>query len=88
MIWSLSDKIISALDVIRYSAKSKFFKSSNLLLFTVNFTEASKLDPISLVDLFASIATFASCLIANNLSHFSFNSSFSQLFGALTNKCS
>ena len=47
-----SDKTFSALEVIKYSAKSKFFNNSNLFLLTLNLTSASRLDPISLDDLF------------------------------------
>ena len=46
--------------------KSKLLNNSNFFLFTFNFTSASKLDPISLEDLFSSIAIFASCLILNS----------------------
>ena len=76
-ISSLLVRTFSALDVIRYSAKSKFFNNSNLFLFTVNLTSASKLEPISFDDRFASIAMLASCFILNNWSHLSFNFLFS-----------
>ena len=44
----------------------KAINNSNLFLFTLNLTSASKLDPISFDDLLASMAIFASCLILNN----------------------
>jgi hypothetical protein len=88
LISLLSDNIDSALEVMKYSAKFRFFNNSKLFLFTANLISASKLDPISLLDLFASIATLASCLILNNFSHFSLNSLFSQFFGISTKVCS
>ena len=53
----------SALEVIKYSAKS--ISSNNLKFFSlvIIFNSASKLEPISLLDLFSSIAMLASCLI-------------------------
>ena len=86
IVFSCSDNIFSALDVIKYSAKSKLFNNSYFILFTFNFISASKLDPIYLEVLFASIAIFASCLILNSWSHLSFNFKFSQFFGTSTNE--
>ena len=50
--------------------------NSNLFLLTLNLTSASRLDPISLDDLFSSIAIFATCLILNKFDHFSLSLSF------------
>ena len=55
-ISSLSEIIFSALEVIKYSARFNPSSNSNLSLFTFNLIFASKLDPISLFALLASMA--------------------------------
>ena len=84
----LSIFIFSALEVIKYSAKSKPSSRSKFSLFTDIFISASKLDPISLLVLFSSIAILASCLILNNFSHLLLSLLFYQFFGIFTNCCS
>ena len=59
-------------------------RSSKFLEFTVSLISASKLDPISLSDLFFSISLFASCFISNSLDHFSSSLLFCQFFGIST----
>ena len=85
--WS-SFFIFSAFEVIKYSAKFKLFSNSKSSLLVVILISASRLDPISLLALFSSIAMFASCLILNNFSHFSLSFLFSQFFGISTKRCS
>ena len=63
--------IFSALEVIKYSARSISFNILNFLLSLVIFKSASKIEPISLLALFSSIAIFATSFILNNSLHFS-----------------
>ena len=70
-ISSFSDNFFSALETIKYSAKSISLSNSNFSLLILNLISASKLEPISLLVLFSSIATFVSCFILNKFDHFS-----------------
>ena len=80
----LSDSFFSAFETIKYSAKSKLLNNSNFSFLALILISASKLEPISLLILFSSIAIFASCLILNNSDHLRFNVSFFQLEGIFT----
>ena len=73
---------------MKYSAKSIPSSKSKFLLLILILISASKLEPISLLDLFSSIAILASCFILNNFTHLLFNSSLFQLAGTSTKVCS
>ena len=76
-------KIFSAFEVIKYSARSISFNISNLFLSTVTFKVASKLEPISLLALFSSIAIFAFSFITKSFVHLSSRALFCHSFGIL-----
>ena len=78
----------SAFDVIKYSAKSKPSNNSKFLLSVVIFSSASKLEPISLLALFSSIAIVASCLILKSCFHFSSKAGLSNFFEISGKICS
>jgi hypothetical protein len=80
---SLLFLIFLAFDVIKYSAKSRPSKRLNCSLLVLISRSASKLDPISLLDLFSSIAILASCFILKRDFHLWLSFSFSHFFGML-----
>jgi len=63
--------ILIAFDVIKYSGRSKPSNKLNPFSFIEISISVSRLDPISLLVLFSSIAIFASCLILYSSFHFS-----------------
>ena len=65
-------------DVMHNSAKSVFFEISNNSSVKLIIKFASKLEPISLLALFASILILQTSLIFFNSVHLLFNSSFSK----------
>ena len=78
---SVSDFCTIAEDVIHNSEKSILFEISYKSLFKLIIKFASKLDPISLLALLASILMLQISLIFFNSIHFLFNFSFSNDFG-------
>ena len=70
--FSVFDFFTIAEEVMHNSEKSISFEISSKSLFKLIIKFASKLEPISLLALFTSIAMFASCLILKSSFHFLF----------------